>query len=84
MSDHYTDHMTTQMTVTSAKAKLLSLIDQVEQGEEIEFTRHGKVVARLVPAKGPRSLRGLLRGQAATVASDEELFSTGEEWDVMK
>jgi len=76
--------MTSRMTVTHAKAKLLSLIAQVEQGEEIELTRHGRVVARLVPAKGPRSIRGLLRGQAITVASDEELFSTGEEWDVMK
>lgn len=76
--------MTAQMTVTNAKAKLLSLIDQVEQGEEIELTRHGRVVARLVPAKGARSLRGLLVGQVRSVASDEELFSTGEEWDVMK
>ena len=76
--------MTTQMTVTHAKAKLLSLIDQVQQGEAIELTRHGKVVARLVPAKGPQSLRGLFVGQVVSVASDEELFSTGEAWDVMK
>lgn len=76
--------MTTRTTVTNAKAKLLSLIDQVEAGEEIELTRHGKVVARLVPANGPRGLRGLLVGQVISVASDEELFSTGEEWDMMK
>ncbi len=76
--------MTSQMTVTNAKAKLLSLIDQVQQGEEIELTRHGKVVARLVPAKSPRSLRGLFVGQVRSVASDEELFSTGEEWNVMR
>lgn len=76
--------MTTQMTVTNAKAKLLALIDQVEQGEEIELTRHGRVVARLMPAKGPRSLRGIHVGQVMSVASDEELFSTGEEWDVMR
>lgn len=76
--------MTIQVTVTNAKAKLLSLIDQVQEGEEIELTRHGKVVARLVPAKGPQSLRGLLVGQVVSVSSDEELFSTGEEWDVMQ
>ncbi len=76
--------MPTQVTVTTAKAKLLSLIDQVQEGEEIELTRHGRVVARLVPARGPRTLRGLLVGQVISVASDEELFSTGEEWDVMK
>lgn len=76
--------MAIQVTVTNAKAKLLSLIDQVQDGEEIELTRHGRVVARLVPARGPRTLRGLLVGQVISVASDEELFSTGEEWDVMK
>jgi prevent-host-death family protein len=73
--------MTTRMTVTNAKATLLSLIDRVEQGDEVELTRHGKVVARLVPAKGPRSIRGFLAGQAVSVASDEELFSTGETWE---
>ena len=32
-----------------AKNKLGSLLDRVEQGEEIVITRHGKPVARLVP-----------------------------------
>ncbi|MFN8518978.1 MAG: type II toxin-antitoxin system prevent-host-death family antitoxin [Chloroflexota bacterium] len=72
------------MTVTNAKARLLGLIDQVEQGEEVELTRHGRVVARLVPAKSPRGLRGLMVGQAVSVATDEELFGTGEEWDVVR
>lgn len=76
--------MTTQMTVTNAKATLLALIDLVEQGEEIELTRHGRVVARLMPAKSPQGLRGLFVGQATSVADDEDLFSTGEEWDVMR
>lgn len=34
-----------------AKNKLDQLLDQVERGEEITITRHGKEVARLVPAK---------------------------------
>jgi prevent-host-death family protein len=38
-----------------AKNKLGQLLDLVEQGEEITITRHGKVVARLVPARPPRS-----------------------------
>lgn len=33
-----------------AKNKLGQLLDLVEQGEEITITRHGKEVARLVPA----------------------------------
>jgi prevent-host-death family protein len=32
-----------------AKNKLGTLLDRVEQGEEIVITRHGKPVARLVP-----------------------------------
>jgi prevent-host-death family protein len=35
-----------------AKNKLGSLLDRVEQGEEIVITRHGKPVARLVPNTG--------------------------------
>jgi len=34
-----------------AKNKLGQLLDLVELGEEIIITRHGKVVARLVPPK---------------------------------
>ncbi|MGA8273840.1 MAG: type II toxin-antitoxin system prevent-host-death family antitoxin [Candidatus Sulfotelmatobacter sp.] len=35
-----------------AKNTLGSLLDRVERGEEIVITRHGKAVARLVPADG--------------------------------
>ena len=38
-----------------AKNKLGQLLDLVEQGEEITITRHGKEVARLVPARPVRS-----------------------------
>ena len=34
-----------------AKNKLSQLLDEVERGEEITITRHGKEVARLVPAR---------------------------------
>ena len=33
-----------------AKNKLGQLLDQVEHGEEITITRHGRPVAKLVPA----------------------------------
>jgi prevent-host-death family protein len=32
-----------------AKTHLSTLLEQVERGEEITITRHGKAVARLVP-----------------------------------
>jgi prevent-host-death family protein len=34
-----------------AKNKLSALLDQVERGAEIVITRHGKAVAKLVPAE---------------------------------
>ena len=38
-----------------AKNRLGHLLDLVEQGEEVAITRHGKQVARLVPARPIRS-----------------------------
>jgi prevent-host-death family protein len=60
---------------------MLRLLDEAAAGEEIEITRHGRPVARLVPALGPRSLKGSLRGIAMTAAEEQQLFSTGEPWN---
>jgi prevent-host-death family protein len=50
-----------------AKNKLGTLLDWVESGEEVLITRHGKAVARLVPAepgfnraKARQAARGLI------------------------
>lgn len=74
--------MTRIVTITDAKAHLLSLIDDVIDGEEIAITRHGRTVARLVPASGVRGMRGALLGVAIGTAEDEELFTTGATWDL--
>ena len=74
--------MTRQMTATEAKAKILALLDAVAAGEEIEITKHGRTVARLVPAAGPRALKGRFAGVAMSAAGEEELFTTGASWDL--
>lgn len=74
--------MARTMNVTQVKATLLALLDDVADGDEIEITRHGRIVARLVPSRGPSALRGSLRGIATSVEDDEALFSTGIPWDV--
>jgi prevent-host-death family protein len=74
--------MARQMTATEVKARILGLLDEVAAGETIEITKHGRTVARLVPAKGPAALRGALAGTASSVAGDDELFSTGASWDL--
>jgi len=80
-SDQYDDHMVRQVTATHAKAHLLSLLDEVEGGESVEITRRGHVVAHLVPASGAHALRGRYSGIVKSNAEDEELFSTGVEWE---
>lgn len=69
------------MTATEVKARLLALLDEVAAGEEVEITRHGRIIARLVPAGGPDALRGRFAGVTASAAEDDELFSTGTTWD---
>jgi prevent-host-death family protein len=74
--------MTIQMTATQAKAKILSLLDDVAAGQEVEITKHGRVVARLIPASGPHALKGSLAGVAITAGNEEDLFTTGEPWEL--
>lgn len=73
--------MTRIMTATEIKAQILAVLDEVALGEEVEITKHGRTVAKLVPATGPHSLRGQLAGVASSAGSDEDLFGTGESWD---
>jgi len=73
--------MAKTVTATTAKANILRLLDEAAAGEEIEITRHGRPVARLVPPRGRRSLEGLFQGRAVTAVDEEELLSTGEMWD---
>jgi prevent-host-death family protein len=70
-----------QVTATQAKATILRLLDEAAAGEEIEITKHGRTVARLVPAAGARSLKGSCEGMAMTAAEESQLFSTGEAWN---
>jgi prevent-host-death family protein len=80
--DHYNDYMVRQVTATQAKARLLALLDQVETGESIEITRRGRLIARIVPASGAHSLRGRFTGVVISNADEEDLFSTGVEWEL--
>lgn len=38
------------VTVSEAKGRLTDLVRRAEAGEEVALTRHGRVVARIVPA----------------------------------
>ena len=74
--------MVMKLTATEAKARILQLLDDVAEGAVVEITKHGRIVARLVPATGPHALKGLMSGVAMSACADEDLFSTDEAWDV--
>lgn len=51
------DHMPRKVTATEAKTTMLALLDDVVAGDEVEITKHGRTVARLVPAAAPHALK---------------------------
>lgn len=65
------------MSAGHTKAILMALLDEVAAGEEVEVTKRGHVMARIVPAGSARSVRGCARSIAASNAADEELFDIG-------
>jgi len=69
--------MTIHVEVTQLESRFDDLLDRVTVGEEVEITTSERVVARLVPVRDPRALRGSLIGTATTTAPDEALLSTG-------
>jgi prevent-host-death family protein len=54
-----------QIALAEAKAHLAELIRRVEAGEEIELTRYGRAVARIVGPKraGINNLIGCMKGR---------------------
>jgi prevent-host-death family protein len=67
-----------------AKNTLGSLLDRVEQGEEIVITRHGKPVARLVPNTGGFD-RTQARAAADRIRARAALLKAGPfDWEEFK
>ena len=74
-----------QVGVYEAKTKLARLLDEVEQGETITITRHGRPIARLVPVCGRRrsvgeaiaAIREFRKGHALGDVSIKELIEEG-------
>jgi prevent-host-death family protein len=75
-------HPQKEITASQFKARCLRLLDEVaETGETLVVTKHGRPVARVMPALGPDDLRG----SGKINMTDEELiyFSMGP-WDMEK
>jgi prevent-host-death family protein len=73
-----------------AKNRLGTLLDWVEQGEEVVITRRGKAVAKLVPAnagfdreKARRAVEGIIeasRGVTLGGLKIKDLINEGRRW----
>jgi prevent-host-death family protein len=66
-----------------AKNTLGTLLDRVQQGEEIVITRHGKPVARLIPNSG-RIDRSQVQAAAGRIRARAHRFKTGFDWNAFK
>lgn len=75
-----------EIQASEAKAHLLRLLSEVERGETLVITRHGRPIARLVPEQEPRSAEiaaaisriQARRGKSSRV-SIEEILSARDE-----
>ncbi len=58
------------VSIYEAKTRLSHLVDRALRGDQVVITRHGRPVARLVPAALPRKPRrlGALRGKIRVAA----------------
>lgn len=67
-----------------AKNTLGSLLDRVENGEEIVITRHGRRVARLVPSLSEKDTASALAALARIRARAVELKLGPFDWEALK
>jgi prevent-host-death family protein len=71
---------------SEAKAKFSELLDEVEQGETITITRHGKVIAHILPDVAYRNERAkkaieeiMLARKTAQRVTTEEILAWRDE-----
>ena len=64
-----------EVQASDAKTHLPRLLDDVEAGETIVITRHGKPIARLVPDEAHRKAQAAASGWARK--SDRKIAMTG-------
>jgi prevent-host-death family protein len=63
------------VTVTEFKAKCLNLIDQVHKyGQPVIITKHGKVIAKLVPEHPTKPIEEVRKKLAGSLKSYKDPF----------
>jgi prevent-host-death family protein len=69
------------ISTADAKAKFSELLKRVEAGEEVQVTRHGKVVAKIVPPDDARGAKGLIGAMKGEIWIADDFDELGPEWD---
>jgi prevent-host-death family protein len=78
-----------QVGVYDAKTHLPKLLDEVERGETVTITRHGRPVARLVPVSGANkrtveeaiaAMREFRRGRSLDGIKIKDLIEEGRKY----
>lgn len=65
------------------KAECLAILDQVDEMKvSFTITKHGRPVAKLVPADADDFGTDLMGSVTLIAENDEDYYSTGERWDV--
>ena len=64
------------------KADCLAILDQVDEMKvSFTITKHGRAVAKLVPADADDYGADLMGSVTLIAEDDEDYYSTGERWD---
>ena len=81
--------MTKIMKASECKAKLLAVLDEVAvSGEPVTVTKHGKAIAKIIPAaEKPKTLFGALKGSVTIVGDivspQEPDWDEDREWKII-
>jgi prevent-host-death family protein len=74
------------LSASEAKAKFSELLDQVEQGETVAITRHGKVIAHILPdaayrqERARKAIEGIIEARkTAPRVTTEEILAWRDE-----
>ena len=65
-------------SIAAARSEIAAIIDQVETGQAVELTRHGKPVAVVISLKEYDRLRGERARFADRYAAFRRRFNTGD------
>lgn len=71
-----------QINVTELRQHLPSYLGKVQQGEEIQVSLHGRIIARIVPVRDEAAAaRQRLLAMQKQCSLGDIISPSGEEWD---